>query len=413
MEFIEFVIYASIYLGLFATSFYILSFWSGQKKEKQLFKESELPKVSILIPVYNEEKSIERTLKSILSSNYPKGKFEVIVIDDGSTDESLKIAKKFKSDIVKVYSKKNGGKGSALNFGIKKSKGEIIFSMDADTFVEPCTVKNMIRFFKNKDVMSSTPAMVIHEPKGLLQRVQYVEYLIGLFLRKTFSYLNAIHITPGAFSAYRKTFFDKYGGYDEGNITEDLEMSLRIQSKGYIIENSNEAPAYTIAPNTFFGLLKQRRRWYGGLMKNTWRYRDIFGIKHGDLGLFVFPIALISIAFCVFITAYLFFKTLFKVKNELMFLNSINFDFSNLFDLNFYFIERVVFLFVTNPVVIFLFFFMIVIGFYLHYASKKLGNVTGVVLGFALFFIFFALFFGFWWIVSIFYVLFNRKISWK
>lgn len=413
MEFIQIVIYASIYTGLFATTFYILSFWSGQKRKKQLFKESELPRVSILIPVWNEEKSIERTLKSILSSNYPKEKFEVIVIDDGSTDESLKIAKRFRSNIVKVYSKENGGKGSALNFGIKKSKGEIIFSMDADTFVEPRTVKNMVRFFKNKDVMSSTPAMVIYKPKGLLQRVQYIEYLTGLFLRKSFSYLNAIHITPGAFSAYRKTFFDKYGDYDEDNITEDLEMSLRIQSKGYTIENSNEAPAYTIAPNTFFGLLKQRRRWYGGLMKNTWKYRDIFGPKHGDLGLFVFPIALISIAFCIFITVYLFFITLFRVKNELMFLNSINFDFSNLFDLNFYFIERVVFLFITNPVVIFLFFFMIVIGFYLHYASKKLGNVTGVVSGFALFFIFFALFFGFWWIVSIFYVLFNRKISWK
>jgi cellulose synthase/poly-beta-1,6-N-acetylglucosamine synthase-like glycosyltransferase len=413
MEFVELVIYASIYTGLFATTFYILSFWSGQKKEKQLFKDSELPKVSILIPVYNEEKSIERTLKSILKSNYPKGKFEVIVIDDGSKDNTLKYAKKFESKIVRVFSAKHGGKGHALNFGIKKAKGEIIFSMDADTMVEPRSVKNMTKFFKNKDVMCSTPAMTVYKPKGILQKVQYIEYLTGLFLRKTFSYLNAIHVTPGAFSAYRRTFFDKHGGYDENNITEDLEMSLRIQHHGYTIENSNEAPAYTIAPNTFMGLLKQRRRWYAGLMKNTWRYRDIFSPRHGDLGLFVFPIALISIVFCVFITAYLFFKTLFRVKDELIFLNSINFDFSNLFNLNFYFLERMAFLFFTNPIVIFLFFFMIVIGFYLHYASKKLGNVTGVVSGFFLFFIFFALFFGFWWIVSIFYVLFNRKISWK
>jgi len=103
MEFIQIVIYASIYIGLFATTFYILSFWSGQKRKKQLFKESELPRVSILIPVWNEEKSIERTLKSILKSDYPKGKFEVLVIDDGSDDDTLKYAKKFKSKIVKVF----------------------------------------------------------------------------------------------------------------------------------------------------------------------------------------------------------------------------------------------------------------------------------------------------------------------
>ncbi len=269
MEFIEFVIYASIYTGLFATSFYILSFLAGQKVKKELFKDSELPKVSILIPVYNEGKTVEMTLKSILTSNYPKEKFEVIVVDDGSDDDTLRYIKKFESKIVRVFSKKHGGKGKALNFAIKKAKGEIVFSMDADTLVKPWSVKNMVKYFKKKEVMCVTPAMTVYKPKGLLQKIQYVEYLTGLFLRKSFSSLNAIHVTPGAFSAYRKSFFDKYGGYDEDNITEDLELSLRVQFKGYIIENAPEAPAYTIAPKTFVSLLKQRRRWYVGLMKNN------------------------------------------------------------------------------------------------------------------------------------------------
>jgi cellulose synthase/poly-beta-1,6-N-acetylglucosamine synthase-like glycosyltransferase len=416
MDFIEFMIYLSIYIGLIATSFYLLSFFAGKKQKKELFEEKDLPTVSIIIPMHNEEKSIEGTLNSILKSDYPKGKFEIIVVDDGSTDKTLELAKKFKEKIgdkrLMVFSKKRGGKGSALNFGIKKCKGEIFFSMDADTFVEPWSVKNMVRYFKNKEVMCVTPAMTLYKPKGILQKIQHIEYLTGLFLRKTFSSLNAMHITPGAFSAYKKSFVERYGGYDEDNITEDLELSLRVQFKGYVIENSPESPAYTIAPKKFVHLLKQRRRWYIGLMRNTWKYRKIISPKYGDLGLFVLPIAWISIFLCVFITVSLFFKALFEVRDELIFLNSVNFDFLNVLDINFYFIERLAFLFISNPVIIFLFFFIIILGVYLFYASKKI-KTYGIVSGLAVFFLFFAVLFGFWWVVSLVYVALNRKISWK
>ena len=115
----------------------------------------------------------------------------------------------------------------------------------------------------------------------------------------------------------------------------------------------------------------------------------------------------------MFITTYLFFKTLFNIKSGLVFLNSINFDFLNVLDVNLYFIERLFFLFITNPVVIFLLFFIIVIGFYLFYAAKKIGKRSGIISGLALFFLFFAVLFGFWWVISIIYVSLNRKISWK
>jgi len=413
MELINYVIYASIYIGLVATTFYILSYFSGNKKEKSLYKDNELPKVSVIIPVYNEEKSIEGTLNSILTTNYSKEKFEIIVINDGSTDRTLEIAKKFESKGVKIFSKKNGGKGSALNLGIKSAKGEIIFSMDADTFVTPDSVKDMVRYFKNKKVMSVSPAMMLYKPKNILEKIQSIEYLLGLFLRKTFASLNAIYVTPGAFSAYRKSFFDRYGGYDEKNITEDLELALRIQSHDYIIENVPEAPAYTVAPNRFIHLLKQRRRWYYGLMKNLWEYRKVIGPRYGDLGMFVIPVAIVSIFFAVFVTAYMFFKTIFNIRDELVFLSNINFDFKSVLHTNFYFIERLIFLFVTNPIVIFLSLFIILSFFYLFYASKKTGKISGLIINIPLFFIFFAILFGFWWIVSIVYIMFNRKISWK
>jgi len=415
MEFIEMIMYLSIYLGLIAMSFYILSYVSGKKKKLEFYTDDELPKVTVIIPAYNEEKTIESTIKSILQSDYPIGMLEIIVVNDGSTDDTLKIAKTFLERGVKIFSKENGGKASALNFAIKRAKGDIIFTMDADTLVESYSLKNMVRHFKNKEIMSVTPAIIIHEPKTIWQRVQQIEYVFGLFLRKTFSILNAIYITPGAFSAYRKIFFKKHGDFDEGNITEDLEMSLRIQYNGYRVGNSSHSPAYTIAPADFYSTLKQRRRWYVGLIRNmsSKKYRKIISKKYGDLGMFVMPIAGISIFFAVFITIFFVIKTLFKVAEEMIFWNRVNFDFFNLFNINFYFFERFFFLFFTNFVVLFILLFIILMRIYIVFARKRIGKINQLYVNLPLFFIFFAVLFGFWWIVSIVYALFKRKVVWK
>ncbi len=414
MELITFFIYTSIYIGLIATTFYILTYTSAREQEP-LFTDKELPKVSILIPAYNEESSIKRTVQSILKSDYPKNKFEIFVIDNNSKDKTLEIARNLAKNNkqLKVLTELKQGKGCALNKGISKAKGDIIFTMDADTSVHSQSLKKMTRYFKDAKVFSVTPGMVIDNPKNLLQRIQYTEYLLGLFLRKTFSLLNAIYITPGAFSAYRKSFFDKYGGYDENNITEDLEISLRIQFNGYKIANVPDAPAYTIAPSKFSHLLNQRKRWYVGLIKNTWKYKKIISPKYGDMGMFVMPIAWISIFFSVFITIYLFINTLINVKNEFLFLQNINYDFSNFFTLNLFFFERLFFKLATNTILIFVLMFVIVLGIYLYYARKKVGKLHTPFFNLVLFFIFFAILFGFWWVISIMYVLFNKGVKWK
>lgn len=411
MEFITIIIYLSIYIGLIATSFYILTFISDKKKKRLFFTDDELPLVSVIIPAYNEEKSIARTIESVLASDYPD--FEILVIDDGSKDNTLKIAKQFENNKVKVFHKENGGKGHALNFGIKRAKGEIIFTMDADTLVAPQSMKNMVKYFKNDKVMSVTPAMIVHKPKTILQRIQHIEYLLGLFLRRVFAALNSIYIAPGAFSAYRKNFFDKYGGFKKAYLTEDLEMSLRIQFKGYINENCPTAPAYTNVPKDFKSALIQRKRWYIGLIRNTLDYRKILNSKYGDLGIFIMPIAWISIFFAVFLTIYFFFKILLEVKTEILFLQGINFDFVNFMNLNFYAIERFLFLFFTDPVVISILFFITILGFYLYFGLKKVGKSSNLIINLPLFFLFFAFLFGFWWTISIIYTLFTKTKNLK
>ena len=414
MPFITFVIYTSIYIGLIATTFYIITFLADKKVKREFYSDDELPGVTVLIPAFNEEKTISITLDSILESVYPKEKLEIIVIDDGSKDKTTEIANKYRKKKVIVLTKKvNAGKGSALNLGIKKSSNPIIFTMDADTTVDKNSLINMTRYFKDPTIMSVTPSIVTRDPKNLIQRVQHIEYMTGLFLRKTFAALNAIHITPGAFSAYRKSFFEKHGYYDENNVTEDLELALRIQYHKYKIENCAEAPAFTIAPNKFSHLLKQRRRWYVGLMKNVWKYKKLFRNEYGDLGFFVLPIAWISIFFSVFITVYLFIKIFIDVNKEILFYKSINFDFANYFNFNLFILERIFIHIVTNTAILFLFVFIIIISIYLFYASKKIGKKDNLWMNLPLFFIFFAMFFGFWWIISIIYVLFNKDISWK
>jgi cellulose synthase/poly-beta-1,6-N-acetylglucosamine synthase-like glycosyltransferase len=411
MDFITIIIYISIYIGLVATTFYILSFIAGTKKEKFFFNEEELPFVSVIIPAYNEEKTIAKTIESILNSDYPK--FEVMVVDDGSKDETLKIAKTYENSQVKVLTKENGGKGTALNLGLKEVKGEIIFTMDADTYVDSKAMKKMVMYFKNPKVMSVSPAMIVSKPKTILQRVQHMEYVLGLFLRKALTSLDAIFVTPGAFSAYRKSFFDKYGGYDEENIVEDLEIALRIQSEGYKTENSPESLAYTNVPDKFMPLLIQRRRWYYGLIKNLWTYRRIFGRKYGDLGLFVLPIAMVGIVLSLIITSYFFIKIFFEVQKNILFLQAINFDFKSMISFSFLALERTLFLFFSNPMVLFVFVFIAFLTFYIIYASRKMGKIAKLYLDLPLFFLFFAIFFGFWWMISIFYALFYKKIKWR
>lgn len=411
VEFITILTYLSVYIGLISVTFYVLSFFKDKKNIRPLFSDDELPEVTVIIPAYNEEKTIAKTIESIAASDYPH--FQIFVIDDGSKDDTLRIAKRFESDKIKVFHKEKNGKASALNFGIKKAKTPLIFTMDADTRVEKDAMRKMVRYFKNEKVMCVVPSMITEKSKTILQKVQDIEYLSGLFLRKAFASVNSIYNAPGAFSAYRKDFFDKYGGYEEGNITEDLEMSLKVQFNGFRVENCQEAIAYTITPSKFKDLLLQRRRWYFGLVKNLIKYRKIISPKYGDMGIFIIPIALISIFFSVFMILYYTVKIILNIHQELLFLQSINFDFSGIFKIDAYVIERFLFLTISNPVLIFVLLFVVLLGVYLLYASKRVKIPLSVIFNLALFFLLFPFLFGLWWVVSLFYAIFTKKIKWR
>jgi cellulose synthase/poly-beta-1,6-N-acetylglucosamine synthase-like glycosyltransferase len=411
----DLLIYISAYIGLFAVTFYTLSLIERAKEIHPEFPEKNPPFVSILIPAWNEAKGITNSIKSALKIDYPKNKLEIIIVDDGSIDDTYKIACKLKSKVVRVFRHlKNKGKGAALNLALSKAKGEIVVTMDADnTYVEKDALKHMVAYFANPRVMCVAPIIAIYKPKGILQRIQQIEFLLGVFLRKAFASAEAIHITPGAFSAYRKSFFNKYGGFALNNLTEDLEAALRIQTHNYIIENSLNAKVYAFAPNKFKTALIQRKRWYIGLLRNLWSYKHLFSKDYGSLGLIVLPTALLSVFASVVLTGYLIIYNLIKLRAELLLWKSVNFNVLSSMEFNKLVIERYFFLIFSNPIFLLLIVFLGILAFYMVYAKKYVKKHSNIKLSLIWFVLFYSFFFAFWWIVSFFYTLFNKKVSWR
>ncbi len=399
------------YVGLYITSFYLINLFVYKRRERPTTTK-KFP-VTICIPAYNEEKSIGPTIESALALDYPKDKLEIIVVDDGSTDKTYEVAKKYASSRVHVFRQKNGGKGSALNLGISKAKGEIFVSMDADTFAEPDALSKLVARFHNERVAAVTPTMLVHKPKGLWPRVQQIEYYLGVFLRKSFAIANAIHITAGAFSAYRLSFFKKYGGYEVGNITEDMEIALRMQLHNYVLDNEPTANVYTLVPTTFRGLVVQRRRWYTGLITNLWGYRSLFGFKRGALGTVVLPAAIFSVIGGIILTTYVVIRSLRNAQRELQLLDSINFQFSGLLEFNTYMFEHLFFSIFTNPVAMITFVTVAVMSMYLLFGKRHVAHKERLRYNFVLFIMSYSVLFFVWWVISLFYIVTRREVGWR
>ena len=184
-----------------------------------------------------------------------------------------------------------------LNAGIAATEAEFIGCLDADSFVEPDALKEIIPSFTDARVAAVTAAMSVHRPANILQHMQNAEYIFGITLRHSIATVNGLYVTPGPFSFYRHTVVRELGGFRYGNQTEDMEMALRIQQAGYYIENAPHARVYTSAPSTLPRLVKQRTRWTSGFLRNVLgEYRGLIGNRrHGALGILMLPTALLSI----------------------------------------------------------------------------------------------------------------------
>lgn len=288
-----------IYLALIFVSMYFLFLFSmlffrnrnemfSDKKSKDFF-----PGVSIVIPAYNEENKIEKTLKSIHSLEYPKDKLEVIVVDDGSTDNTASIVKSFK-DVILIQLKKNSGRAAIpINIGIDHAKNEIISIMNADSYPKKDALLYMIEYFKDKNTGAVTGAYLANNPKTFIQKLQNFEYRIIAWNRKLLQFLNAVYVTPGPLSLYRKSVLLEIGKFDEENLTEDIEIAWRILKHNYSVKMCLSAVTYVETPATFKKWWRQRVRWNIGGLQTLNKYKGLmFSRKYDMFGIFVIPLFL-------------------------------------------------------------------------------------------------------------------------
>lgn len=255
--------------------------------------------VSIIVPAYNEEVNAVSSVQSLLNGNYPN--LEIIFVDDGSKDSTYeKVKRAFANHHkVKVFTKPNGGKASALNYGIQQSDAEFVICIDADTKLLPDAVSKLMMHFNPSAGGSMVGAVAGNVKVGnevnLLTRWQSIEYISSQnFDRKAFSYLNAITVVPGAIGAFRKKAIEDAGGFTTDTLAEDCDLTIRILRNGYNVENENKAIAMTEAPETLKMFFKQRFRWSFGVMQTFWKNRDaLFNWKYKWLGWAAMPNILI------------------------------------------------------------------------------------------------------------------------
>ncbi|MCC7469884.1 MAG: glycosyltransferase family 2 protein [Bacteroidetes bacterium] len=281
-------------------------------EKDRVIKLSSYPKVAVIVPCWNEEKTVHKTVESILNLNYPKDRLEVFIIDDGSTDTTWQEILKYKNNPqVKMFQKENGGKHTAVNFGIDKTDADFISCLDSDSFVErDALVKILSVFEKNKEVMTVSPSVIVHNPKNFLQAIQKVEYNMSLYIKKMLSFMNGIHVTPGPFSVFKRDVFEKIGKFRKAHNTEDAEIAFRMQVNHMKIEHCHDAHVFTVAPNTVRKLFHQRLRWNYGFIQNVYDYRyALFNRKYGSFSLFTLPAGIFSIIAVI----YIFFSLIYNI----------------------------------------------------------------------------------------------------
>ncbi|MFT4344196.1 MAG: glycosyltransferase, partial [Candidatus Woesearchaeota archaeon] len=241
------------------------------------------PDVTVLIPAYNEEKNIGKCLEHVFASHYPLSKMDVIVVDDGSADNTRSIVKQFQKKYPRKIRLVNGthqGKSVSLNHGVKIARTEIIMTIDADTFIDPGSLRLLVQPFQDPLVGATNGSCVVANPHSLVGVFQRIEYHYNNLIRKSFSSLFKTGIWFfGAFACYRRSVIEKIGYFKTDTLTEDMDTAMEIYLSGYRTINVWDALGHTVAPDTLSAFFKQRTRWWMGVLQSLAKNRALFHYK--------------------------------------------------------------------------------------------------------------------------------------
>lgn len=327
----ELFFYIFSFISLYVQIFMLLVFF--QKKRNILIRTDKIdlpdyPGVTITVPAYNESQNVVKTVSSLLALDYPKNKLFIIIVDDGSTDDTWEICQQYRGNPqIQIFKKENGGKYTANNLGLLHSHTPFVGCLDSDSEVHPEALKRIMTYFDTPDVMAVASTIVIKDPQTVIQKAQSVEYDYSIYVKKILGLLNAIHVTPGPFSIFRKKVFDEIGPYRHAHNTEDQEIALRMHQHKMKIEHAPDAYVYTIGPHKIRGLYKQRVRWIYGFIKNAFDYRHLlFKSRYGNVGFITLPSGILSILSVLFIFTFTTYKLIHYIQSKVVHYQAIGFN---------------------------------------------------------------------------------------
>lgn len=259
-------------------------------------QRTHYPRVSVVIPAYNEEKTIEATVRSVLESSYQN--FEVIVINDGSTDSTEQALSQYVlGGQIAIINRPQGGKALAVNTGILASSGEIVQIIDADVVIQRDVLAKLAVHFEDPEVSAVSGNIKVGNRVNVLTNLQALEYVRDLNLRRrALDILDTIPVIPGATGAFRKGVFKIVGGMDKETLVEDMDMTLKIVKAAGDVRFETHALSYTEGPENWKAWIRQRRRWYGGSLQTMLKHREKWW-KFGPLSLIGFPFLIVSMFF--------------------------------------------------------------------------------------------------------------------
>ncbi len=313
MDFISIVFLVYSFIAFYFLFLFLLTYYQNKKEFHSVPPITKEYSLSIVIPCWNEEKSIGATIENLLKEGY-KGLKKIIVVDHGSTDNSYKIikayAKKYSRVMVVKCPRKWKNAAEAKNYGAKFAKTDLVGFTDADSFPEKGAIAKMIGFFDDIKVGAVTSTVLVKNRNNFILKLQSIEYKVIKFSRKLLEFLDAIYVTPGPLALYRKTAFDKVKGFDVNNLTEDIEITWNLQYHKYKVKMSVPSRVYCVSPHRVKGWINQRNRWNIGGLQTINKYKKTF-MRKGILGAFILPFFILSWLvglFGIFILGYRIFR---------------------------------------------------------------------------------------------------------
>lgn len=268
--------------------FFLFLGWVTRVSYKRRCLSGPLPFVSIVIPGYNEQETITRSIECALAQDYPR--FEVIVVDDGSLDFTPLLIGH--PGVVSVVQPRNTGKAEAVNEGVRRARGELILFSDSDSHLQADAISKLVPCFADEEVGLVAGQILVRQQHRLLMWWQAIEYIYAQALVKVaqMGSGSSITVAPGPICMYRRKLLLQLGGFKDRTLVEDFDMTLEVVHAGYKALYEPRAISWTSAPETFRALGRQRTRWDRGNLQ-VWKlfHRSVFSRRHGALTLFWLP----------------------------------------------------------------------------------------------------------------------------